>query len=143
MVHLYSGGFKMKNSILFLLVLLSTFAIAKDHDYQTGILHKRAVSTGWSDSTRCSGTPGYVSCSGGISEDQEIVVFITMSDGVTVELHPLAFHHVAGWKNGSSWADGSAIRYRLEHRMGMGKTYLMIIPDPDTNKESRFTFESK
>jgi Histidine kinase len=55
------------------------------------------------------------------------------SFGHSGELHPLAFRHVAGWRNGSSWPDGSTIRYRLEHRMGMDKTYLMIIPDPDTN----------
>jgi hypothetical protein len=134
-VHFYK-----KAAILLMLIITFSFghrAFAKDTKaYQTGIISSVERSTGWIDTTRCSGEPGYVACSGGIQNTSEEVRVLTTADG-----RKLVIHHQMGRPNTvKGVADGTQVQYRWERHMGVD---VLLIVVPGSSKEGWYYKEGR
>jgi hypothetical protein len=125
-----------------LLVLTTTFsfghrAFAKDaKEYQTGVISSVERSTGWIDTTRCSGPTGYVQCDGGIQNTSEEVRTLTTADG-----QKFVIHHQMGRPNTvKGVADGTQVQYRWERHMGVD---VLLIVVPGNSKEGWYYKEGR
>jgi hypothetical protein len=125
-----------------LLVLTTTFsfchrAFAKDaKEYQSGVISSAERSTGWIDTTRCSGTTGYVQCDGGIQNTSEDVRVLTTADG-----QKFVIHHQMGRPNTvKDVADGTQVQYRWERHMGVD---VLLIVVPGNSKEGWYYKEGR
>lgn len=125
------------SAVLAMFVLLSGFAHAKDtKEYQTGVISSVERSTGWTDTTRCSGEPGYVACSGGIQDTSEEVRVLTTSDGQKFVIH----HQIGRPNTVKGVADGASVQYRWERHMGLD---VLLIVVPGNSKEGWYYKEGR
>ena len=70
------------SAVVTLFLVLGGLAHAKDtKEYQTGVISSAERSSGWIDTTRCSGSTGYVQCDGGIQNTSEEVRVLTTVEG--------------------------------------------------------------
>ncbi|MGA8493208.1 MAG: hypothetical protein WB711_22490 [Terriglobales bacterium] len=129
----------MRNFLIAMFVLLCGFAHASAKDakeYQTGVISSVERSTGWIDTTRCSGPTGYVQCDGGIQNTSEDVRTLTTADG-----QRFVIHHQMGRPNTvKGVADGTQVQYRWERHMGVD---VLLIVAPGNLKEGWYYKEGR
>jgi hypothetical protein len=125
----------MKTLLAITLCLLAVPVLAKDKTYETGTVDRETVQAGWTDSANCSGSVGYVHCSGGISDDYATVYHITLDDGTRIRIV-----HVPLTKDTLKHVDFSkgaaTVQYRKVPHVG---TFYLLIEDPsDPSKAGRY-----
>jgi hypothetical protein len=129
----------MRTCLIAMFVLLCGFvhASAKDaKEYQTGVVSSVERSTGWIDTTRCSGPTGYVQCDGGIQNTSEDVRTLNTADGLRFVIH----HQMGRPNTVKSVADGTQVHYRWERHMGVD---VLLIVVPGNSKEGWYCKEGR
>jgi hypothetical protein len=115
--------------MIVVMALLPVHAAAKDKPtLQTATVQSARVNAGWIDTTRCSGEPGYVACSGGIQDTFDDIHLLVLANGSKVQIN-----HAMGRPDSiNGLADGTSVQFYTKQHMGV--TYYVVI-SPTTGKE--------
>ena len=119
--------------------MLAIGASAKDKVYESGSVTASVVKTGgWTDTTFCADGGLSYHCSGGITEDVELVYALRMSDGMTVELNHEALLGRDILKSVAASCP-CAVKYRIEnHRSLLGGSYSEVMILMGNGKETKY-----